>query len=740
MSRRKHLLLVLTAVLLGGALGVQAHVRLITGASGPYLFWAAPSSISIVINSTGSDDITDGSHETAIRNAIEVWNQDPMTVARLVENTSPTQQARTDWSADDIHLVLFDETNTSGFFPGASGTVAITPVSFFANGLIADADVIYNGKDHNFTTSGAAGDFDVQDVGAHELGHLLGLDHSGWAGSTMFPWVSTTVIEHRSLSQDDLNGMRDAYPQGTTGTFTGTVRRASDNSLVAGAHVVAVNSVTGRTGGAALANASGFFRITGLPSGSYSFWAEPLDEPVSSLNLTPGNTVEVDFSATQFGAQVVAAGQTISLGDLLVAADATVQLGMPFNALPIRAIADGVPRPSTLNGMNLAPGATLTCSDPAVTLSGVTFTGASVTFSVTVPMGHPPGHADLIVLDSLAQFTDVLPSALEFTPPNPVVTNVNPSSGPGAGGTPVTITGTGFNSGARVIIGNQIYRDGAEATVVSSNSITLTTDVTTNGTHDVVVMDATGVEGRLGGGFQAVVQPAVTSVFPVAGDAAGGTPMRIKGADFAAGVVVRIDGVNQTNVTFVDSMTLDVVTNPGVAGGPYALDVVNTGGGMATSAFSYVAQADPTITNVSPSSGSAGESTMVTISGTNFNANTTVRFGVDSDSGMGGTLAPSITLVDPMTLMVSSPALATGDVSILVMDLTTNQADLAVDAFTFTGITADHGSCNTIGVPPPGPPDPRDVLSGTLWFLVAIAAAILLGRRARSRVQEPLPS
>ena len=604
MSRTSRLLVTTAAALAAGALVLSAHVRLITGAGGPQLFWNSAFNIPVVISSTSSDDITDGSYETAIRNAIEAWNEDAMSFVNLAENTDPLQQARTDWSADDIHLVFFDENDTSGFFPGMSGTVAITPVSFFPNGLIADADVIYNGKDHNFTTTGTGGSFDVQDIAVHELGHLLGLDHSGWAGSTMFPWVDPSVILHRSLSQDDLNGMRDAYPQGTTGTFTGTVRRAADNSVVAGAHVIAVNSATGRTGGAALANSSGFFRMTGLPSGSYAFWAEPLDEPVSALNLTAGHTVHVDFSATAFGAQVVAAGQTIPLGDLLVNADATVQLGMPFNVLPVRVISDGMARAVTLNGVNIAPGAVLTCSDPSITLSAVVFTGTSVTFMVSAPIAHPPGHADLMVLDDAAQFSDVLPSALEITPPNPTVATVNPTMGPGAGGTALTITGTGFNAGARVVIGNQIYRDGAEATVVDPNTITLTTAATDNGTHDVVVIDATGVEGRMASGFQSVLQPTLNSVFPVAGDAAGGTSVRIKGAGFAAGVTVMIDGVNQATVTLVDSMTLDVTTDPGPAGGPYVLEVINTGGGMATSAFSYVAQPDPTVTMVSPTSGS----------------------------------------------------------------------------------------------------------------------------------------
>ena len=112
-----------------------AHVRLITGGGVP-LRWAAPASIGIVINDAGSDDIADDSDEVAIRMAIEGWNDVEGTTATLVEDTSPVSQARTDFEALDVHLVLFDENDDSGFFPGNSGTVALTPIWFFSNGVI----------------------------------------------------------------------------------------------------------------------------------------------------------------------------------------------------------------------------------------------------------------------------------------------------------------------------------------------------------------------------------------------------------------------------------------------------------------------------------------------------------------------------------------------------------------------------------------------------------------------------
>ena len=169
-----------TCVWFGAA--VSAHVRLKNPVNGTYLRWDNPSDVTIVISAAGSDDIVDGSHTPAIQNAIAAWNEVDGTSAHLREIVSSSQRNRTDWESNDLHMILFDENNSSGFFPSGSATGAVTPIWFYSNGRISDADVLFNGGGHGFTTSSDAGRFDVQDIATHELGHLLGLDHSGWAG------------------------------------------------------------------------------------------------------------------------------------------------------------------------------------------------------------------------------------------------------------------------------------------------------------------------------------------------------------------------------------------------------------------------------------------------------------------------------------------------------------------------------------------------------------------------------
>ena len=56
-----------------------------------------------------------------------------------------------------------------------------------------------------------AGGFDIESVALHELGHLLGLDHSTVAGTVMWPTIPSNFTL-RSLQPDDLAGIRSLYP------------------------------------------------------------------------------------------------------------------------------------------------------------------------------------------------------------------------------------------------------------------------------------------------------------------------------------------------------------------------------------------------------------------------------------------------------------------------------------------------------------------------------------------------
>ena len=89
--------------------------------------------------------------------------------------------------------------------------------------------------------------------------------------------------------------------------------------------------------------------------------------------------------------------------------------------------------------------------------------------------------------------------------------------------------------------------------------------------------------------------------------------------------------------------------------------VTSSGGqsGSLTNGFTYVAP--PTVSSVSPNSGSTAGGTAVTITGTNFAAGATVTF--------GSTAATNVVVVNSTTITATTPAGSAGAVTVTVTNL-----------------------------------------------------------------------
>lgn len=703
----------------------SANTRL-KSSSGYELRWGQPSNVGIVIQRAGSDDLADESHVTAIQNAIRAWNEAPGSAARLIENASAGARARTDWPSDDLHLVLFDEDGSSGYFPIGTGIVALTPVWFTASGVISDADVLFNGRDFTFTTSGDAGAFDVQDVATHELGHLLGLDHSGWAGATMYPYVDPAIVLHRSISEDEVSALRTAYPAAPFGALAGVVRYPDDD-YVGGAHVVALDA-NGRTRASTLTSNLGAFTLRGLAPGTYSLYATPFEAPVSAANLSGNHGIQVDFRTTAFGSFGVTESGTTSIGNRTVLADTSLGLGRTSDDLPVRCVI-GRTRTVTLHGSNLAPGSALETSDASVTVAPLAWNFSQVTFQVTVPDDEALGHVDLTVVNAVGQ-RSTLVAALEITPPDPTVASVTPARGSFHGGDEITLRGTGFRPRATVVIGERVYVEGLNGcTRIDGETLRLTTASDRLGARDVVVIDPSGVEGRLAHGFTFEALPGITNVFPGTGSSSGGTTVVLSGQDFVAGCTVSIGGVVQTSVDYASDTRLVVTTSPGVPGGPYTVEVANPLGETATALFSYASAPDPIVTAIDPASGSDAGGSVVTIHGAHFTSSCEVVFGADANTGAGGALSSEIEFVDAHTLRVVSPPFASGTRSVVVRDPLTQQAAVVPSGFVYQSSKSPGGGCASIG--PHGGDDRWRGASGFAAIGIAFAWLLLRARASR---------
>lgn len=167
-------------------------------------------------------------------------------------------------------------------------------------------------------------------------------------------------------------------------------------------------------------------------------------------------------------------------------------------------------------------------------------------------------------------------------PPPPTLTGVSPTSGPTAGGTLTTLSGSNFVGGCAASFDGIV----ATTTVVDPGTLQATTPPHAAGAVDVAVTCFTGVS-TLPGAFTYADTLVVTAVVPPSG--APGTEVVVQGSNFDPAVSVQFDTAAAV-VTFVDSSTIRA-TVPALAEGPVTITVNNPTGAPATIAFTVLAAA-----------------------------------------------------------------------------------------------------------------------------------------------------
>ncbi|HEY0156864.1 MAG TPA: matrixin family metalloprotease [Thermoanaerobaculia bacterium] len=159
------------------------------------------------------------------------------------------------------------------------GAAAVTSYTYDTKtGRMLDADITIDKALFD-------GNVNAQFALQHEIGHVLGLDHSAVLSSIMYPYVADNS-DPTTFEQDDRIGIAGIYPKGdqTLNGATLAGRVMGDQGGIFAAQVVALNE-EGQPVGTTLTNASGEFTLSGIPAGRYRLYAEPLDGPVDTLAL-----------------------------------------------------------------------------------------------------------------------------------------------------------------------------------------------------------------------------------------------------------------------------------------------------------------------------------------------------------------------------------------------------------------------------------------------------------------------
>jgi hypothetical protein len=188
-------------------------------------------------------------------------------------------------AGDGVSLLTIAATPENEAF-NSEATTGRTRVFFDPEtGNIAEADISINprpraedGTQLQFSTDGTPGTYDLEATFTHEIGHLLGLDHSSVLSSTMQGrqayngTFGLPAMTERTLSEDDRQKIRGLYgPKLRLGRIEGrlTDNRTPGLAPLNGVNVWAESVVTGRVIASDVTAADGSYHLEGLAPGQY---------------------------------------------------------------------------------------------------------------------------------------------------------------------------------------------------------------------------------------------------------------------------------------------------------------------------------------------------------------------------------------------------------------------------------------------------------------------------------------
>jgi len=324
----------------------------------------------------------------ALRRALASWSE--AADIEFIESWSKEQSISAVGNrGDGVSLITIADSpeNIAPFVGPSSEMSGRTRVFFSKTGIITEADIVLNPY-QLFSTDGSSGTYDIEATFAHEIGHLLGLEHSSIVGATMQPRQGRNGIYGlptfgpRTLSQDDVTGARAIYgvrPEEATarGAITGMITYR-DGDPVFGASVWAEESTTGRLTASSITLANGSYQIDNLLPGKYDIRVESLDGAVLASEIASQRGAYAGLTASQ-----VTPFRTEELGRVNILADRTVRLNGQVSDTPtqINATLVGFNGQLSTLAVPLLPGRTYTVfvGGEGLNVKQITSAGVSVT-------------------------------------------------------------------------------------------------------------------------------------------------------------------------------------------------------------------------------------------------------------------------------------------------------------------------------------------------------------------------
>jgi hypothetical protein len=341
------------------------------------------------------------------------------------------------------------------------------------------------------------------------------------------------------------------------------------------------------------------------------------------------------------------------------------------------------------------PGSPAICTGVAGAVEYFGFTGdqRGYGYDPNCPAGSGSADSGAVQTNYAISFTTEPPASISegvaFTSANaPVVTLTESGNTATAASGTVSASGSpGALSGTSLTLSSGVGSFSGLSVTAAESSETLTATLSLNATLSVPLSIAANSTT-----FNVPVSaPVVTSVNPASGSTAGGASVTITGNNFNGATAVNF-GVIAASFT-VNGPTQIMATSP-AGTGTVDVTVTTAGGTSGTSPadqFTYVAA--PTVTGVTPGSGPTAGGTSVTITGTNFNGLTAVKFGALAATGF--------TVNSPTQITATSPAGA-GIVDVTVITPGGTSGTSPADQYTYVAPPTVTSVSPSFGLPAGG--------------------------------------
>lgn len=391
----------------------------------------------------------------AVERALASWSRAAdvtfVEVASKAQSVSPTN------GGDGVSLLTVAATAENLAMFGEVNTTARTRVFYDPDsGEISEADIVINpfpysgdGTALQFSTDGSAGTYDLESALAHEIGHLLGLNHSHVIGATMQAYQALNgtyglpAITERTLSEADQAAVRGLYgTREKVGLIEGRILNSIDGSLLpaTAAHVWIEDLANGRVMASGLTTAGGRFSINGVPPGNYRAMVEYLDGPATEASAltAPGDRKpggrQRAFRSVEISSRLrVAADKSTPLNYVLVPPQNSppalnprfIGINGELSTVPVPAAAG---KKFTLyvggEGVDQIPGSGLVFGSPFITVDPASLTLQQfhnstpvISFEVSVAVNAPPGDYSIRLQSNTGELA-YLVGGITINPPN----------------------------------------------------------------------------------------------------------------------------------------------------------------------------------------------------------------------------------------------------------------------------------------------------------------------------------